>query len=415
MSSKSTSTDTRAMAMSSNRIIEAIVHNKKVILVALAVLALTNVQQRQLRSYLRGDDISYTVLSNGIDIDSAQSKEGLQHNNNINKDVLQSSSIVVFPSWAIATQCSMFHTDCPNHLHFQEYPFPLQQQQQHDDDHHSRVVQSSSTNNITIKAKEWIRQLKTHNNNSSNTSNKNHHYSNLTSYIYPPKVSPSTQQTCLTSTHHLPIETQLDHLLPQLTPLQSTHNMIAFSMTDITYATTMLHEVYEMNNDIVGFDNAFFFVAMDSLTATMACEYGYPVIAVMPPNNDNNNNNSTQHDDLKKQVQTTKVLISKLLVERHQPFLFYEMDVWFIRSPLPLLQREMSHYDFVCSTHQWNPSELNIGFYAALANNGTCNYFRDSMKIMESNPLAHDQKVMHIVANDNTATLTLENPGCESE
>ena len=29
-----------------------------------------------------------------------------------------------FPSWAIVTQCSVYHTDCPNHLKFQEYPFP---------------------------------------------------------------------------------------------------------------------------------------------------------------------------------------------------------------------------------------------------------------------------------------------------
>jgi hypothetical protein len=32
--------------------------------------------------------------------------------------------------------------------------------------------------------------------------------------------------------------------------------MIAFSMTDETYAKDMLHEVYEMNNDIVGFKGA---------------------------------------------------------------------------------------------------------------------------------------------------------------
>ena len=65
----------------------------------------------------------------------------------------------------------------------------------------------------------------------------------------------------------------------------------------------------------------------------------------------------------------------------------------------------MHEYDFVCSTHQWNPGELNIGFYAAMANQGTINYFQDSLDIIESNPLAHDQKIMHVVADDNAATL----------
>ena len=65
----------------------------------------------------------------------------------------------------------------------------------------------------------------------------------------------------------------------------------------------------------------------------------------------------------------------------------------------------MSDYDFICSTHQWNPEELNIGFYAALANRNMINYFGDSLDIIEKHPLAHDQKIMHVVANDNTATL----------
>lgn len=65
----------------------------------------------------------------------------------------------------------------------------------------------------------------------------------------------------------------------------------------------------------------------------------------------------------------------------------------------------MHEHDFLCATHQWNPEELNIGFYAALANNGTINYFRDSLDIIERNPLAHDQKIMHAVARDNNLTL----------
>ena len=286
------------------------------------------------------------------------------------------------PSWAIVTQCSLYHTDCPNHLHFQDYPFPLPPQQQHQQQ--QQYEQNMSA--LATKTNEWIKELV---NPQSHSDNGRH----LVGYEYPEKVDDTKRQECIVSTQTLSIEDQLDKVIKQLVPLKDTHNMIAFSMTDETYAKDMLHEVYEMNNDIVGFKGAFFFVAMDSYTAKMACEFGYPVVA-MPEN-----------DDLKKQVQSTKVFMSKLLVERGQSFLFYEMDVWFVRSPIQLLQQHMSEYDFLCSTHQWNPGELNIGFYGALANEGTINYFTDSLDIIEKHPLAHDQKIMHVVADDNTATL----------
>jgi hypothetical protein len=281
------------------------------------------------------------------------------------------------PSWAVVTQCSIYHTDCPNHLEFEAYPFPLLPMPSKEDEQHI-ILSSTKTN-------EWIEEWKKQSDKKSD--------GDLVGYEYPAKVDDSNRKECIISTQTLSIEDQLAKVLKHLVPLEDTHKMIAFSMTDETYAKDMLHEVYEMNNDIVGFKGAFFFVAMDLYTANMACDFGYPVVA-MPKN-----------DDLKKQVQSTKVIISKLLVERGQSFLFYEMDVWFIRSPLPLLRQRMNDYDFLCSTHQWNPRELNIGFYAALANEGTINYFKDSLDIMEKNPLAHDQKIMHVVADDNTAIL----------
>lgn len=216
----------------------------------------------------------------------------------------------VFPSWAVVTQCSMYHTDCPNHLQFREYPFPLPSSQQEDE-------QSKKDSAIKTNASELIEDF----NRGSFTDASAH----LIGYEYPAKVDDSMRKHCIASAQTLTIEDQLDQILKRLVPLKDTYNMIAFSMTDETYAKDMLHEVYEMTNDIVGFKQAFFFVAMDPYTANMACKYGYPVVA-MPEN-----------DDLKKQVQSTKVFISKLLVERGQPFLFYEMDVWFVRSPMRLL------------------------------------------------------------------------------
>lgn len=302
-----------------------------------------------------------------------------------NNDLYSSSPL---PSWAVATECSLYHTDCPNHLKFQDYPFPLDLE---------------GSNELSTADKfDWIEDTAaptTLNNDVNFTDNMNH----LVGYEFPPKADEQSKQECITYTQTHSIEDQLDHTLKHLTPLKDTHNMIAYTMTDETYAKDMLHDVYEMNNDIVGFQNAFFIVAMDTFTSNMACEYGYPVVAMMVDNNDDDKNNA---DDLKALVQSTKVYISKLLVQKGQPFLFYEMDIWFIRSPIQLLQQNMkTKYDFLCSTHQWNPGELNIGFYAAMANEGTINYFNDSLNIITEHPLAHDQKIMHVVADDNTATL----------
>ena len=287
------------------------------------------------------------------------------------------------PSWAVVTQCSLYHTDCPNHMKFQDYPFPLE---------------GSNELLSTTDQFDWI-----DNNDINSTTNS----INVVGYEFPPKTDEQSKQECLTYTQTHSIEDQLDHILNHhLTPLKDTHNMIAFTMTDETYAKDMLHDVYEMNNEIVGFQNAFFIVAMDTFTSNMACEYGYPVVAMMVDDNNDNDDKDTADDNLKAMVQSTKVYISKLLVQKGQSFLFYEMDVWFIRSPIQLLQQHMStEYDFLCSTHQWNPDELNIGFYASIANEGTINYFNDSLNIITEHPLAHDQKIMHVVADDNTATL----------
>ncbi len=344
---------------------------RNIIIMMLAIVAMANIipnfskQQLKINQYLRADDNNHKVqLSNRL----GSRDEGASPIS------FGDGKKRIFPSWAVVTQCSLYHTDCPNHLEFQDYPIPLPKQ---DDDDESVKALAESL--------EWIDQFQL----------KNHTWdsdSHLIGYEYPAKVDAAAKQKCIASTRTLSVEDQLDKILSRLVPLNDIHNMIAFSMTDETYAKDMLHEVFEMNNDIVGFKGAFFYVAMDSYTVNMACEFGYPVVS-MPEN-----------DDLKKQVQSTKVYISKLLAERGQPFLFYEMDVWFVRSPLRILQQRMHEFDFLCSTHQWNPGELNIGFYAALANVGTVNYFQDSLDIIEKIPLAHDQKIMHVVADDNTAT-----------
>ena len=62
-------------------------------------------------------------------------------------------------------------------------------------------------------------------------------------YEYPKKADNAMRQECIISTQSLSIEDQLDKIIKHLVPLKDTHNMIAFSMTDETFAKDMLHEV----------------------------------------------------------------------------------------------------------------------------------------------------------------------------
>ena len=97
-----------------------------------------------------------------------------------------------FPSWAVVTQCSLYHTDCPNHLDFQDYPFPLppeESQLQQEDDKRTGATD------------EWIEEFIKEFQQKSNTSD-----THLIGYEFPSKVDDAKRQECIISSQTLSVE-----------------------------------------------------------------------------------------------------------------------------------------------------------------------------------------------------------------
>ena len=76
------------------------------------------------------------------------------------------------------------------------------------------------------------------------------------------------RDVCIQKNNDLTSQDQIKNL--KIQPEDVT-GMIAFTISDINYAYDMLHDVFQMNNNIVGFKDAFFIVAIDKETAKMGC------------------------------------------------------------------------------------------------------------------------------------------------
>jgi len=217
-------------------------------------------------------------------------------------------------------------------------------------------------------------------------------------YLYPPTVPEIEYQTCLdlaVNQNKSTIE-QLDVLLsgksPQIVPEPDT-NMVAFTISDYGYVQDMLHEVFQMMDDVVGFSSKhFFLVAIDQRSAELACKYGYSVVLW-----------KADDDNLRDAVANTKVVLSHDLAKRGIDFFFTEMDVWWIRSPKPNLIDFQKRHDIddgnnrkhlYFSGHQDNYSAPNIGVYAVKSNRYSEEYFRVCLDVLNEKPETHDQWVL---------------------
>jgi hypothetical protein len=217
----------------------------------------------------------------------------------------------------------------------------------------------------------------------------------VTSDISPGEVSTKVYEACVQRLTNTPYEQQLDHVLKQI-KRHPELDMVAFTMSDLSYADDMIHEVFQMNDDVVGFRGAFFMVALDRGTLQLGCRFGYPVIASPAI--------LASEEDLRSMVQSTKFLLSYDLLKRNVSYLFYEMDIFFLQSPVPvLLQMEG---DAICSAHQDNPFQPNIGCYAFRANKATLEFFKLCCDLLEEAPDTHDQHVFN-----NMWYLTVETLG----
>ena len=257
-------------------------------------------------------------------------------------------------NWKVSTDCSIFALDCQIRQQYAPYPFDFWNNNtspEADSKELKKILQAKKgTNTIS---KELQDQL-------------------------PQPVSQEDEEMCLKYARDTPFNRQLDEMLKKLSRVVN-DTLLAYTISDIGYAKNMIHDVFAMAGDVVGFPNSFFMVAIDEATLELGCRYGYPI---MP---------SPRSGGLEDRVKFTKFQVSLDLLRRGQNFLFFEMDVWFFRSMLPFLQRQFG--DFLVSSHQKNPAAMNIGVYAVIADDATREYFQHCLDVAAKIEI-HDQTLM---------------------
>ena len=216
------------------------------------------------------------------------------------------------PDWHLAVDCSVWDSSCPSTKimegRYEQYPFPLSR--------HIKNLTAFDHRPISGVPNEWMDALNV-DNSLDKPPPRTISYSDS-----PSKVSPSEKEKCIKKSYELDWKVQIDHLLRLLTK-EPTTNMIAYTISDYNYAFDMMHDVFEMNSNIVGFKDAFFMVALDKWTLEMACDFGYPVVAWPSAKPDDST-------ELKQAVAFTKFEVSLYLIEQSVDFFFYEMDVWYV-------------------------------------------------------------------------------------
>ena len=252
------------------------------------------------------------------------------------------------PNWKVSLDCSIFSLDCPIRREYAPYPFDFW------DDKFLKDSSEAMTEN-----------------------QQSHKQHPPESPGRPQPVSKQKEKKCMNYVKDTPFSQQLDNMLQQLS--RSLNRLVAYTLSDIGYAKDMIHDVFAMAHNVVGFPDSFFMVAMDDATMELCCRYGYPILPC------------PHSGGLEDRVRLTKFQVSLDLLKNGQDFLFFEMDVWFIRPMLPFLQNQIG--DFLCSSHQNNPEGMNIGVYAAKANNATLEYFQHCLDVARTYQI-HDQQLM---------------------
>ncbi len=277
---------------------------------------------------------------------------------------LKINDIGLLPDWRMTTDCSAYSRDCVlrklNEHAYAEYPFRFAKKYEDQYKWQSKLPEG------------WEQSLLEH--------------TPANSKVGRLKSGNFKTDECVRTAQQKSIHKQLDHLLGKLKCNEI--NMVSFTISDFSYAKDMIQDVFEMAHTIVGFKNAFFMVAMDVPTMELACQHGLPFLAWPQAN-------ETQGESLKANVANTKFLISLELAKRRQSFFFFEMDVWFVKSPMPMLIEQGE--DILFSGHQDNPEAANIGVYSVIANNASEEYLQICIEILEQSPETHDQAIMQQV------------------
>jgi Nucleotide-diphospho-sugar transferase len=282
------------------------------------------------------------------------------------------------PDWRLSVDCTVWDYHCITIKQgsglYQDYPFPYTRHYEHE-----HLYEWTVLDGVPL---EWQPELT-----NDEASLLSYPPPRPTAYIYKDQVSDQGLEACLQNARQNPWKDQLSNLISsgQIRPDNDT-NLLSFTISDFNYAKDMIHEVFEMNDHVVGFSDAFFMVAIDFETLELACRYQYPVIAWPSAVQANST------EELKHSVANTKFEVSLALVEQQQSFFFYEMDVWFIKSPKSILR--LFDGDMLLSAHQNCPFCINIGVYLTRANEKTKEYFQVAIQLAKDSPNTHDQWIM---------------------
>ena len=342
----------------------------------------------------------------------------------LSSDVNVEMHMEMLDDWRVVTDCNMYDFACPVHKKFRPYPFHNLRELQSHTHKHKLVMLDEDQDDINITSSLTLTLTLT-----LKGSEESKGYQNLKE---PPMVSNEEKTRCLNVAHNQTLKEQIERVRKQLNPIEiklgmksgididrEVENFVAFTITDENYANEMLHEVHQMNRKVVRFGDAHFFVGMDLFSVDLACSFGYPVVYFHQSDNENENENENEdqakekekdnehehgqqdqanEDNFKTLVQSSKLIISQMLVDMNQSFVFYEMDIWFLKSPIHMLQQEMNG-DMLASSHQNNPFNMNIGFFAVRATNASMEYFKNCVDTLRRAPDAHDQVIMNKVSD----------------
>jgi len=247
---------------------------------------------------------------------------------------------LMLPDWRQAVDCSAWDTMCATlQTNYLPYPFPYGVKLKQDLQLNYKPMSASSI------PSEWKTSLQ---------NNKQSLYEEPIrpiEYIFPPKVSKADRDACVEQANTMPWQDQLQALFDKnLVKRDNVTNMVVYTISDYNYAFDMLHDIFEMNDKVVDFAGSFFMVAIDKPTVDLACTYGYPIVAWPSATH------SESTENLKMAVANTKFEVSLELVKKRYNFFFYEMDVWFIKSPKEVIQhfhaRDQGEGDILLSSHQ---------------------------------------------------------------
>ena len=376
----------------------------RVMMVVLLLALFLSFQVTVLYPYLRVSPRTRRRDDDGYDLEYDDSQQEANHG--MIQYPHEKENHPTLEGWRVVTDCTIYDFTCPITKSFSAYPFTPFLKGQKSLDYSSFPSQPPQA------PLDATRHDDAHDDDAHNDDD-NKPYKG---YIHPPKVSLHEKQSCLQSAQQS-LSVQVKQMLQFLTPISihheedghpSTTNMVAFSITDETYADIMIHDIVQMNRHVVQFDKAYFLVAIDRTTLEKACEYGYPVVFYHIGSASTESSSGTVEgdgvvDNVKLMVQGSKIQMSKVLVDLNQDFLFYEMDVWFTKSPIETLRSQMTpDVDLLVSTHHNNPQAPNIGFFTVRATDATREYFDTCLKLLQQYPNAHDQQIMTSVADLNT-------------